>query len=45
MQGGVDITKLPAVSGTTSITAAIESFDEPLTMAQVVALVAPFGVS
>jgi len=44
-QGGVDITKLPAVSGTTSITAAIESFDEPLTMAQVVALVAPFGVS
>jgi len=44
-QGGVDITKLPATSGTTSITAAIESFDEPLTMAQVVALVAPFGVS
>ncbi len=44
-QGGVDITKLPAVSGTTSITAAVESFDEPLTMAQVVALVAPFGVS
>jgi hypothetical protein len=46
VQAGVDITKLPgAVAGTTiSVNAATEAFDEPLTSAQVVALVAPFGV-
>lgn len=44
-QGPVDITKLPAVSGTTSLTASIEAFDEYLTMAQVLTLVAPFNVS
>lgn len=45
VQAGVDITKLPGVSGNVSITAAIEAFDEPLTMAQVLTLVAPFNVS
>ncbi len=45
MQGGVDITKLPAVSGTTTLAASIEAFDEFLTMAQVLTLVAPFNVS
>lgn len=44
MQGGLSVTNLPAVSGTTSTRIATESFDEPLTSAQVVALVAPFGV-
>lgn len=46
VQATVDITKLTgATSGTTiSVNAATEAFDEPLTMAQVVALVAPFGV-
>jgi hypothetical protein len=42
MQGGVDITTLNAVSGKTSITAAIESFDEPLDKASVLAIVTPF---
>lgn len=44
MQGGVTLTTLPAVSGTTSVTAAIESFDEPLDYATVVSLVSGFGV-
>ncbi|TSJ39556.1 ferritin-like domain-containing protein [Mucilaginibacter corticis] len=43
-QGGVTITSLAGVSGNVSIAAATASFDEPLTSAQVVALVAPFGV-
>ncbi len=43
-QGGVTITSLSGVSGNVSTNAATECFDEPLTMAQVVALVAPFGV-
>ncbi|OKS87192.1 ferritin-like domain-containing protein [Mucilaginibacter polytrichastri] len=45
VQGGVDITTLNAVSGKTSITAAIESFDEPLTKDAVLAIVSPFIVS
>lgn len=44
VQAGITITSLPAVSGTTSITAAIEAFDEPLDAATVATLVAPFGV-
>ena len=43
-QGGVTITSLAGVSGSVAVNAATESFDEPLTSAQVVALVAPFGV-
>jgi hypothetical protein len=43
-QGGVTITSLAGVSGNVSVNAATEGFDEPLTSAQVVALVAPFGV-
>jgi hypothetical protein len=43
-QGGVTITSLPGVSGSVAVNAATESFDEPLTAAQVVVLVAPFGV-
>jgi hypothetical protein len=42
VQGGVDITTLNAVSGKTSITAAIEAFDEPLDKASVLAIVSPF---
>ena len=42
MQLGVDITKLPAVSGTTSFNAATESFDEPLDTNSVLAIVKPF---
>ncbi|WCT10830.1 ferritin-like domain-containing protein [Mucilaginibacter jinjuensis] len=42
MQGGVDITTLNAVSGKTTITAAIEAFDEPLDKASVLAIVSPF---
>lgn len=47
VQAKVDITTLAgATSGTTiSATAAVEAFDEPLTTAQVLALVAPFNVS
>lgn len=41
-QGGVNITTLPAVTGTTSLTAAIEGFDEPLDMPSVLAVVGPF---
>jgi hypothetical protein len=44
VQGGVDITTLNAVSGKTSITAAIEAFDEPLDKASVLAIVSPFIV-
>lgn len=41
-QGGVNITTLSGVSGNISANAATESFDEPLTKDQVVALVTPF---
>ncbi|HTH81918.1 MAG TPA: ferritin-like domain-containing protein [Mucilaginibacter sp.] len=44
VQGGVTITGLAGVSGNVALNAATEAFDEPLTSAQVVALVAPFGV-
>lgn len=44
-QAGVIITDLNAVSGKLSANAATEAFDEPLTKAEVLALVAPFGVS
>lgn len=44
VQGGVTITTLAGVNGNIATLAATESFDEPLTSAQVVALVAPFGV-
>jgi hypothetical protein len=44
VQGGVTITSLNGVSGTVSVNTATESFDEPLTAAAVLALVAPFGV-
>jgi hypothetical protein len=44
LQGTVTITDLPGVSGKVSTNTATESFDEPLSMAQVVALVSPFGV-
>ncbi len=44
-QGGVNITSLQGLSGNISVATATESFDEPLTAAQVLALVAPFGVS
>ena len=41
-QGGVNITSLPGASGMVSSSAATEAFDEPLTMAEVLAIVAPF---
>lgn len=46
VQATVDITKLTGAtaSSTISVNAATEAFDEPLTTAQVVALVTPFGV-
>jgi hypothetical protein len=44
VQGGVTITNLAGVSGNVSAAIATGAFDEPLTSAQVVALVAPFGV-
>ncbi|HEV8081300.1 MAG TPA: ferritin-like domain-containing protein [Chitinophagaceae bacterium] len=44
-QGGVIITSLPGIGGNISLNAATEAFDEPLTAAEVLALVAPFGVS
>lgn len=44
-QAGVIITSLPGVGGNISTNAATEAFDEPLTAAEVLALVAPFGVS
>jgi hypothetical protein len=43
-QGGVTITSLAGVGGNISVNAATASFDEPLTMAQVLPLVTPFGV-
>jgi hypothetical protein len=43
-QGPLTITNLPGVSGNVSTRVATESFDEPLTMAQVVNLVKIFGV-
>ncbi|GAC1425420.1 MAG: hypothetical protein NVSMB7_01800 [Chitinophagaceae bacterium] len=42
IQGGVTITALPAVYGTVSINAATEAFDEPLSKADVLAIVGPF---
>lgn len=44
-QAGVMVTNLPGVGGNISYSAAAEAFDEPLTKAEVLALVAPFGVS
>ena len=44
-QASVVITTLPGVGGNISTNAATEAFDEPLTAAEVLALVAPFGVS
>jgi rubrerythrin len=41
-QGGVTITSLPSASANGGTAAATEAFDEPLTMAQVVAIVTPF---
>ncbi|MBA3673807.1 MAG: ferritin-like domain-containing protein [Chitinophagaceae bacterium] len=43
-QLGVIITNLPGVGGNISLNAATEAFDEPLTKAEVLALVALFGV-
>lgn len=45
VQAGVNITNLPGVGGNISVNSATEAFDEPLTAAEVLALVAPFGVS
>ncbi|RYE19355.1 MAG: ferritin-like domain-containing protein [Sphingobacteriaceae bacterium] len=42
-QGGVNILSLAAVSGTTSVTAATESFDEPLDSAAVINIVKLFA--
>src|SRR5690606_36759118 len=44
-QAGVIITDLNGVSGKLSVNAATEAFDEALTKAEVLALVAPFGVN
>jgi len=44
IQGPVTITSLPGVGANISVNAATQSFDEPLTMAQVLPLVTPFGV-
>lgn len=41
-QGGATITSLPGATGTVSASAATEAFDEPLTMAEVLAIVDPF---
>ncbi|WCT10832.1 ferritin-like domain-containing protein [Mucilaginibacter jinjuensis] len=45
VQNGIDITTLNAVNGTTSITAAIEAFDEPLDKATVLNILVPFIAS
>ena len=45
VQAGVTITNLAGVNGNISANAATEAFDEPLTAMEVLALVAPFGVS
>ncbi|HVW98389.1 MAG TPA: ferritin-like domain-containing protein [Mucilaginibacter sp.] len=43
MQGGVDVTKLPSATGSsTAYNIAVEAFDEPLDMATVLTLVGPF---
>jgi hypothetical protein len=42
VQGGVTITSLAGLSGNLSVNTATESFDEPLTKDQVVAIVTPF---
>lgn len=42
VQAGVDITTINGVNGKISLNAATESFDEPLTKDQVLAIVAPF---
>jgi rubrerythrin len=44
-QAGVIINKLPGIGGDISFNAATEAFDEPLSAAEVLALVAPFGIS
>ncbi|MFD2161749.1 ferritin-like domain-containing protein [Paradesertivirga mongoliensis] len=44
-QAGVVITNLAGIGGNIPYSAAAEAFDEPLTKAEVLALVAPFGVS
>lgn len=44
VQGPVTITSLAGVGANISTNAATQSFDEPLSMAQVVPLVVPFGV-
>jgi hypothetical protein len=39
VQGGVDVTTLPSISGsTTSVATATAAFDEPLSMLQVLAI-------
>lgn len=45
IQATVNITSLPGIGGNISYSAAAEAFDEPLTKAEVLALVAPFNVS
>jgi rubrerythrin len=42
MQGGADVTSLPNVSANGGANAVTEAFDEPLTKAQVTAIVTPF---
>ncbi len=42
IQAGVNISTLPGISGNISVNAATEAFDEPLTKAQVLAIVGPF---
>jgi hypothetical protein len=42
VQAGIDITTIDGVNGKISLAAATESFDEPLTKDQVLAIVAPF---
>jgi rubrerythrin len=42
IQGGVNITSLNGVNGKVTVNAATESFDEPLTKDQIVAIVTPF---
>jgi len=44
VQGGVTLTTLSGVSGNVATIAAQEAFDEPLTPAQILPLVTPFGV-
>jgi len=44
IQDNITITSLNALNGTVAVNTATEAFDEPLTLAQVLSLVAPFGV-